>query len=126
MLSRRVDLTLHRDFLKREPIRLSYVKTDADEENMSLDEYKHVVYREAFFGKVRHQSIKPKAFDYDRKYMEEWRDKCICCGATIRIPWRKFYDLCENCDKRNNLRYPWQQKNAMHIDDRNPAIFNLR
>lgn len=114
MLSNRIDLTEHHDFGGgHQRFRLNTLLVDRwyDDDAISPDEYDHMVWWESIFGKFRHTNEKRTVFNKDEAYEKELRNYCQRCGKELRMPWKRFYDLCEECNyivECDGERIPWK------------------
>lgn len=133
MLSPKIDLTEHRDFGGTRFAFTGFhplVERWFDDGNISMDEYDYMCWFEGIFGKFRHKNEKNKVFDKEGAYEKELRTHCHRCGKPLRIPWKIFYDLCEECNEimdSDYRRIPWKSTNKeiSHNIERND-LFNLR
>lgn len=134
MLPPNIDLTSHGDFghnmvnlIPQTP--LDY-DDDSEDNNMSTEEYEAILRYEKIFGrKKRHKNEKFDIFPNLRKryFYEEDKEHCIRCGKVIRIPWKNYYGLCEECDGIvAKGDYPWETYQIVWGDDKGYNLFNLR
>ena len=134
MLPPNIDLTSHGDFghnlvnlIPQTP--LDY-DDDSEDNNMSTEEYEAILRYEKIFGrKKRHKNEKFDIFPNLRKryFYEEDKEHCIRCGKVIRIPWKNYYGLCEECDGITAKSYlPWDVFLTTSEDNKGYNLFNLR
>ena len=100
-----IDLTEQRDFGDKSPIafssalRLSIELTEsADSALMTRDDFEKLSLYRKVFGRRSHENGKDRIFDYNKKFEEKWRYRCLRCGKIIRIPWKNFGGVCKKCD----------------------------
>ena len=129
MLPTNIDLTEHRDFGNGHINFLGRLSIDLDAEEMSLDQYKEIVWWEGIFGKTRHSNQKREVFEYEKKYYERWKDTCEKCGKPLRCPWKRAGSLCIECDEDMEYsRLPWVEKYGQIATNINRTmdIFSMR
>lgn len=137
MLPSNIDLTSHGDFgINRVNLNLipqTPLDYDDDSEDglfMSTEEYEAILRYEKIFGKKkRHKNEKFDIFPNLRKryFYEEDKEHCIRCGKVIRLPWKNYYGLCEECDGITAKSYlPWDGFITAWMDDKGYNLFNLR
>lgn len=108
MLPPNIDLTSHGDFghnlvnlIPQTPLDYDY-----DSENEKFD----------IFPNLR-----------KRYFYEEDKEHCIRCGKVIRLPWKNYHGLCEECDGIvAKGDYPWDNSPTRWWDDKGYNLFNLR
>lgn len=138
MLPSNIDLTSHGDFGINNRVNLNLIPQtpldyDDDSEDglfMSTEEYETILRYEKIFGKKkRHKNEKFDIFPNLRKryFYEEDKEHCIRCGKVIRLPWKNYYGLCEECDGITAKNYlPWDGFITARMDDKGYNLFNLR
>lgn len=131
MLSPRIDLTEHRDFGGGRIIQLQdeLVSTWFDGGLMTNDEYEYVVWWESIFGRTRHVNRKREIFHKDDLFYErKMIGHCQRCGREIKIPWKNFFGLCEECNEDVSYdvkKIPWKvYQGSRRTTPRD--LFNLR
>ena len=118
MISQNIDLTLHRDFstASRSPLDFHQIGqfynnlSDIDSLFMRVDEYEAIQRYEKMFGKRRHQNEKYIVFGYESKHEAYWKITCARCGKPLRVPWKIYGNVCEDCDcELESHRVPWKK-----------------
>lgn len=129
-----IDLTANRDFAN-DSDRLSLfdtvLLTTYNGARMTPAEYESLKKHERFFGEDIHLTQSDKIFysDKEDKYIEEVRTHCYRCGKEIIIPWKKVYDLCEECDsltKNDYRKIPWKNNRDIPNSRNARDLFSLR
>jgi len=136
MLSRKIDLTENFDFSggTNWPILIrdwgdSLIPFEVyDNEAISLDQYHIIEQWEGMFGKRHHWTQKHEIFDcYINRFIND-EHHCKRCGKEFRIPWKRIYDLCPECNEAISVeKIPWILDNLFgNDDDKGYNLFNLR
>lgn len=134
MLPRNIDLTANRDFSNRSrnPIDIHIGQIlnelpDIDSLCMTSDEYNALEWYEGIFGRNRHINEAYRVFDFEYKHTENWKRTCARCGKPIRVPWKNYGNVCEDCDcELEAHRVSWKK---YYMSDGSPShgdLFNLR
>lgn len=137
-MTTKTDLTENRDFSGGNG-RPRFIPLDSsiridellDSDAMSTEEYEKILAYEKVFGRRRHFT---SAIDVFSKSDYEWRMEmsgyCQRCGKLFRIPWKKRYGLCPECDDAifytlGKRKTPWKMEVVGNkIDDRD--VLQLR
>ena len=135
MISRRIDLTENRVFgrINGHGIPTVHMRqfldgvADSDEPFMSEDEYELLERHERLFGRLRHINEKSKVFNYEKRFEEMWRGKCVRCGARLVIWKGARGDLCHRCDvEMDSGKVPWKDYYGRRERSVNELLFDLR
>ena len=113
MLPRNIDLTERRDFGDGTFTTLARPSFDLRHYDgpMGRDEYEYIVWWESVFGRESHDNEKYTVFDKNETYEMELETHCHRCGKELRIPWKRYYNLCEKCNYDVDYEYerlPWK------------------
>lgn len=133
MLPSNIDLTSHGDFGDNRfniiP-QLSPLDYDDDDDFITAEAYDAILHYEKIFGnKKRHKNEKFDIFQNLRKrhFYDEDKEHCIRCGKVIRLPWKNYFGLCEECDGIvSKGDYPWDVYQTTWVRDNVYDLFNLR
>ena len=137
MISRKIDLTAHRDFSSGERFpQLFRIREfvnglpDIDDPVMTRDEYDMLEWWEKIFGRKRHLNQKYKVFDSEERYRKMWRGICVRCGRRM-IPWNSVNgvngELCRQCDDAlEHERIPWKKSEIPRERNISDTLFGLR
>ena len=140
MISRKIDLTEHRDFSGDNHSWFTITEIDADlfdESYISSTEYDYIAWWESIFGRRRHTNRKHEIFKpYDEKtFIENSMKRCQRCGKPLKIPWRRYGGLCKECEDdlfkgSNGFLWYGSPDRPVSINEYSPTInldiFNLR
>lgn len=134
-MDRRIDLTEHSDFRGRHGNlfhlrEVSSLYDDTENPFITNEEYEAICLYEKFFGKIRHKNEKATVFGYDKRHARYLNDHCIRCGASIRVPWKRHYDLCTQCSSivevQHYGRIPWKRQTASPFRDTKRELFDSK
>jgi len=106
-------LTDNRDFKGEQP-RIRLNTAWFDEEFVSSDQWESMHEWENIFGKHRHSNARWRVFDPENKRHQDV-DMCERFRKVIKVPWKKFYWLCETCDHivtTGNTLIPWKSNKS--------------
>ena len=126
MVSRRIDLTEHGDFRGDDFMLVEDFDVDVDVDVYDFD----TIEKNKFFGEYRHKNEKWSVFGFENKWRIKEVEECWRCGAPIKLPWKRFHNLCELCDKilEDGRQIPWKE-HPLITTNSNPNtkdLFNLR
>lgn len=126
----KTDLTENRDFRGPSKILIDRILADevlelAEERAMSTDEFEKVYAWEQLF-KPRHYSEHLDVFRDESIWKQKMESHCQRCGKEFRLPWKKVYDLCIECDSIYLNRIPWKEIVPVRDRGESMGIFNLR
>lgn len=126
-----IDLTEHRDFGMNIGSRTTFINNNGVIQS-NIGDIINKAYKKSVYGDkpwnvtplyadkqpLKYDGILALGNKYQRKeakYLGHWGTKdnliCDCCGKEyIKIPWKKDWGLCNECDKANKppIVFPWE------------------
>ena len=135
-VSLKVDLTENRDFSKQQDIRTVVINPEImssirnlKENGMISEEYFTVSKYENIFGRKHiHTNRAERIFNKEERFEKDINQYCQRCGKLLRIPWKRNYDLCIECnsilENQDVFRIPWKEIKIIENDNRD--VLRLR
>lgn len=134
--SRNIDLTENNDFGFSNDFTSLEIRPISSDDILSLhldssvpityDTYLKIWEYESIFGERCHHNEFIDVFDKSEKFDNEIEYHCYRCGKPLRIPWRMYRGLCDDCNEYIDLyrnesdldnRVPWKQNQIYSSSD---------